>query len=651
MNIANKISLIVGIALTLAFGIISIAYRENIKKGYLEQSINIKNTVLNAADVYVDNYTKVRLEFLSKIANLVKNNQDFLQRNNIEDFLSSKLKVAIFDNLWITNSSDGQYFLSTLKNGFTYSTPESGYDARKRLWYTELVSKSQPIISKSYIDFNGGGRVVSFLAPIIVDGKMIAAVGADLSLTKLLDGLTKFKSLRSSSITLFEQDGELIFDSLSDLDSNLDESTLKSIFNILSQNEVSKIFELNKKKFVGMCSLVNEFWKMCLTSHVNEYDDELNNVTYTMLLLTSIFILVILSITILFLKYTLKPIKIVQSNLEQFFDFISFKNENPKFIKINSKDEFGRLSSDLFKNIEILKESISKDNNLVDEISEILENGKKGIFTHNSLPVSINPFLKKLSVRIEEFFNVIGANFLNIKDILDSYAVNDFTKNMDNKNLEGKFNELAFNINNLKNSIVKNLKQSLELSNNLLISSNSLDVNMETLKNSAASQVNSLSQSANLVEEMNTAMSVVNLKVGQVIEQASDIKNVGVLISDIADQINLLALNAAIEAARAGDNGRGFAVVADEVRKLAEKTQKSLGGIEVSINILTQSVNDMSVSIKEQTIGINSINEQIIILEQNTQSSLRVVESSNIISGEVNKISNNLVEETKKNRF
>ena len=90
-------------------------------------------------------------------------------------------------------------------------------------------------------------------------------------------------------------------------------------------------------------------------------------------------------------------------------------------------------------------------------------------------------------------------------------------------------------------------------------------------------------------------------KLSQLSANAHDVVNVLSIIGDIADQTNLLALNAAIEAARAGEHGRGFAVVADEVRQLAERTQKSLSEIQITIGTITQEINTIS-----DEININS---------------------------------------------
>ena len=112
------------------------------------------------------------------------------------------------------------------------------------------------------------------------------------------------------------------------------------------------------------------------------------------------------------------------------------------------------------------------------------------------------------------------------------------------------------------------------------------------------------------------------------------------VIGEIARQTDLLALNAAIEAARAGSHGKGFAVVASEVRKLAERSQVAaaeigelsgrtllvaedagtrLGRLVPDIARTAELVSEISAACREQSVGIEQINQAITQLDQVTQ--------------------------------
>jgi len=228
---------------------------------------------------------------------------------------------------------------------------------------------------------------------------------------------------------------------------------------------------------------------------------------------------------------------------------------------------------------------------------------------------------KRLNIETKDELEIIGNNFDKFIEKLQNILLRLATASNEAVSVGNHISEIGSSLDtiaskqtdvvNSTRDITLKMSEDLDLSESLAIStSKDVQSSFNTLEEMIASLTKTV-DSINHVseEEMDIASNVANLS-----QQSDQIKAVLQIIKDIAEQTNLLALNAAIEAARAGEHGRGFAVVADEVRKLAERTQKSITEIDLTISALVQTISDVTVRINSNSGSMQKMSEDSLNL-------------------------------------
>ena len=190
-----------------------------------------------------------------------------------------------------------------------------------------------------------------------------------------------------------------------------DEYAILSLYNTLETHKIDidskKWFEISSERInsfkVLECQLADSIEKSILHSQKKFENDLFYQVLFTLSV-----ILLLLIATIYTANKIRKSLKLLDNGLENFFDFLNFRNEVPKTIVIDSNDEISSMAENINQQIEKLQENIQLDQDFINETTQIVMLMKDGDFSERSYFVPWNPHLKELKDVFNELADLIA---------------------------------------------------------------------------------------------------------------------------------------------------------------------------------------------------------------------------------------------------
>ena len=333
-------------------------------------------------------------------------------------------------------------------------------------------------------------------------------------------------------------------------------------------------------------------WTVIVRAPIEEFMDEVNTLSYSMIALGVILLIVALIFVLFIARAMVQPVRTV----------------------VDALKNISQGEGDLTVRLPLIGN---------DEVTELSE------------------YFNQTIAKIGSSIKAVESNSRTMRDIGDELASN-MTETA------SAVNEISANIEGVKQQTLTQAASVTETASTI----EEIIHTIESLNNSIETQAASVAQSSAAIEEMvanidsishtlektdtvikdlasatsagkETLVSSGNIT-QTIAEESGSLMEASNVIQHIASQTNLLAMNAAIEAAHAGEAGKGFAVVADEIRKLAEESSAQGKTITSTLKNLSSEIETLSSAAKTVEEKFNII---FTLSEQVKQMSARLTEA------------------------
>lgn len=323
-------------------------------------------------------------------------------------------------------------------------------------------------------------------------------------------------------------------------------------YEINGMKNLNEAVEPTYKEFQADIKEMQEFNSKKVEQSQNALGSAAKQSTLAFVVLIILLVISIVVSIVLVLLTVLRPTKHAIRRLNGIVHSIEEdKGDLTTHIKVETKDEVGKLVIGINKFIELLKDIIVEIKKDAFDLQNNVEKVFEGVNVSNSDIQLVSEVMEKLSSGMEE-----------VADHAD-------------------------NLNNQATSVYQAMEQIAGEANN------GSDFAKEIKE-----RANELRENGQERRKVTGQMAAdINMLLQSSLEKSKGVEKINVLTNDILEissQTNLLALNASIEAARAGEVGKGFAVVADEIRKLADSSRETANNIQQISQEVNSSVGELS---------------------------------------------------------
>ena len=172
--------------------------------------------------------------------------------------------------------------------------------------------------------------------------------------------------------------------------------------------DTKKWFDISSHRINKIHHLEDRFLEKISQDILQSIDKTYSSLKYQ-ILLTVFTILLLLFLTFYIAKKITYSIAQLKKGMDDFFDFLNFKNKEAKIITTNSQDEINDIAQSINAQIITIEENIEEDENFIHEATQIVMLMKDGDFSERPYFEPYNPNLKELKSVLDELIELIAT--------------------------------------------------------------------------------------------------------------------------------------------------------------------------------------------------------------------------------------------------